>query len=138
MRWKRNQDMTSNFPLNLERISFLLKSVLENKHFHEVFFHSYQIIDTNSCWSTIILMFHLIIQTSVITQSLIKSSQWAKKRRKTVQSGSERGKTKLLCKILLPLKHFSSNCIFKQYYIQPDPLLYYKMIILRYHEIFSG
>ena len=21
---------------------------------------------------------------------------------------------------------------------QPDPLLYYKMIILRYHEIFSG
>ena len=82
MRWKRNQDMTSNFPLNLERISFLLKSVSENKHFHEVFFHSYQIIDTNSCWSTIILMFHLIIQTSVITQSLIKSSQWAKKRKK--------------------------------------------------------
>ena len=33
-------------------------------------------------WSTIILMFHLIIQTSVITQSLIKSSQWAKKRKK--------------------------------------------------------
>ena len=23
-------------------------------------------------------------------------------------------------------------------HIQPDPLLYYKMIILRYHEIFSG
>ena len=95
MRWKRNQDMTSNFPLNLERISFLMKSVLQNKHFHEVFFHSYQIIDTNSCWSTIILMFHLIIQTSVITQSLIKSSQWAKKIKKTVQSG-ERETTKLV------------------------------------------
>ena len=71
----------------------MLKFVLKYKHFHEVFFHSYQIIDTNSCWSTIILMFHLIIQTSVITQSLIKSSQWAKKK-KTVQSG-ERGTTKL-------------------------------------------
>ena len=71
-----------------------MKFVLNNKDFHEVFFYFYQIIDTNSCWSTIILMFHVIIQTSVITQSLIKSSQWAKKRKKTVQSG-ERGTTKL-------------------------------------------